>query len=222
MTLPTVILDWQRCPDGIAVVDLPPPSNDGTVGTIYDGFGIGRHFRFKSSRREQFSLANDFQDPIIVRFINATTEEALIAFFGRFGLPGAHYETEVESEIQQQTLLSEVLKKAASGESGLAGPAVAGLLEQIRLKAAFDYLGEGQSPRLALRAQNLRGFMAMEIALLGLVGAHVSRCEECNDLFLTGPMTERRSTAKFCKDLCRQRSLRRRKKGEDIHGHVSS
>lgn len=219
MTLPVLILDWHRCPDGVEVVDIPPRA--AAKGTIYEAVG-GPHFCLRSNRREHFRRASDLTDPVVLRFINAATEDKLIKFFGFFGLPDGWDKTSTEVEIEQRGILAVKLEEAASGEAGLSGPVIAGLLKDIRLRPAFDHLGDGQSARLTLRAGSLRQFMIMEIVQAAVVGARVSRCQHCSEVFLTGPMTDRRSSAKFCKDLCRQRSLRRRKKEEGGNGDVSS
>lgn len=226
--LPIPTLDWELCPDGVEIVDIPLPRGAGRKGTIFEGIGGGRHFRFKSDRRElvRYPLTQKFvlEDPLVLRFINATTEDELIKFFGRFGLTGyvgKKDETPVEFAVDLRDALTAVLKKATSEDSGVVGPAVSRLLENIKLRPVFDYLGDEQSARLALRAGTLQGFMSMEIAVAALVGARLGRCKSCGSFFLTGPMTDRRARrgeVGFCGDACRQRNHRmREKEGANVH-----
>jgi hypothetical protein len=152
----------------------------------------------------------DLEDSVALRFINATTEDALVQFFARFGLATKIDELRVEIETEQQAILSVHLQKALSGDAAHAGPAVAHLLKSIRLQPAFDFSGSEQTARLTLRADTLRQFMIMEIAFAAAAGARLSRCEYCGTAFLMGPMTGRRSTAKFCSDRCRVAAMRQR------------
>ncbi len=221
MTLPDLKLEWQRCPDGVEVIDLPtpPPRTEivrvgfynlrrQRVPSIFDEVGGGWHFRCKSDDRKRLPLTMNLEDPVVVRFINATTIDALIKFFGRYGLPDGRGETAVEVETDRRAGFTEMLEKAASGDPDLAGPAVARLNKDIRLRPAFDE----QSRRLVLRVGSLRDFMAMEIVLAAVAGARLGRCRSCGSIFLTGLGTGGRSTRKFCGDRCRQRRWRKHEK----------
>ena len=92
----------------------------------------------------------------MVRFINARSEDDLIEFFKRFGLPVRGIETSVELEIDQQADLTTILEKAAS-KLGLAGPAVAHLVKGNLLRPDFNSSGSGQSARLVLRTESSSG-----------------------------------------------------------------
>jgi hypothetical protein len=149
-----------------------------------------------------------------MRFINAHAEHQLVEFFSRFGPLSDEFGDKIlaESVATQQAGLVALLEKAVSGEPKLVRPAIERLLQNIRLKPSLNY--SGKSPRLALQSQTLRGFMVMEIALAAAAGARVGQCLHCDELFLTGSMTGRRSSAKFCLDRHRAAYARRRRKGD--------
>ncbi len=111
-----------------------------------------------------------------------------------------------------------MLEKVLSGEPKLAGPAVEQLLQNIKVQPAFDHSGNGQSPRLILRAATLWEFMTLEIVYAAAAKVRVSRCEHCDTAFFTGPMTGRRSHGKYCSDRCRVAAMRERKAAKEGEG----
>jgi hypothetical protein len=50
----------------------------------------------------------------------------------------------------------------------------------------------------------------LEVRLAAEKGCKLARCANCNDGFLTGPLTGRRSHAKYCSDRCRVAAMRAR------------
>jgi hypothetical protein len=72
-------------------------------------------------------------------------------------------------------------------------------------------LHEGDAkPRITLFARSLIGLMRMEAAMIVTNDVRLAKCENDGVLFLTGPLTGRRSHAKFCSDRCRVAAMRRR------------
>jgi len=71
--------------------------------------------------------------------------------------------------------------------------------------------------RMALTVQTLLAFMCIEIAMVAAYGACVGSCKRCGNFFLYGRATKRRSTATYCRDLCRVGAHRATKRGtEDV------
>jgi hypothetical protein len=66
---------------------------------------------------------------------------------------------------------------------------------------------------MLLKCSSLTNFMKMEIAMAAMHGAKLATCEHCGAVFLTGPLTGRRSHAKYCSDRCRVAAMRARNKG---------
>lgn len=69
---------------------------------------------------------------------------------------------------------------------------------------------EAGRPRLYISPPSLHHLMRMEIAFAAEVGAKAFICQHCVKVFLTGPFTGRRSTAKYCRDRCRAAAQRQR------------
>lgn len=100
------------------------------------------------------------------------------------------------------------------------------LLTRIDAKSRVHYLNElmdragvivqpsfvhsAGATRFVLEADTLFDFLIMEIAAIHAAGAVATSCEHCRKIFLTGPLTGRRSHAKYCSDRCRVAAMRAR------------
>ncbi|AFL49024.1 hypothetical protein ABIE78_005214 [Sinorhizobium fredii] len=69
--------------------------------------------------------------------------------------------------------------------------------------------------RFVLKADTLWDFMVMEVAAIYEAGAVATSCEHCRTIFLTGPLTGRRSHAKYCSDRCRVAAMRARNSAKE-------
>jgi hypothetical protein len=88
---------------------------------------------------------------------------------------------------------------------------------RLRLLPKLEYPQErtdGPTPRLVLAAESLFDYMIMECAFVAMVGARTATCSDCRDLYLTGPLTGRRSHSLYCSDACRVRAMRKRRANE--------
>jgi hypothetical protein len=83
-------------------------------------------------------------------------------------------------------------------------------LGPINLLPKFDLAGSKGAPRMLLKCKNLDTFMIMEIAMVAMNGVRFRTCAHCQDVFLTGPLTGRRSHATYCSDRCRVAAMRAR------------
>lgn len=211
-------LDWSRCLDGAEIVDYGPERPRQRGETIYDVPKYGRHFRLKSDRRELIRLdCINLELPVVLHFINATTENALVQFFGRYGLLDRMMdELPAEYVVGQQAALFALLVSAVSGEPKLRGLAVERLLQNTLLKPFLDFSKDGLSAR-SLQPRTLQGFMIMEILFAAAKGARLACCEYCTTAFFTGSMTGRRSSSKYCRDRCRVAGNRKRQKEGEIN-----
>lgn len=80
----------------------------------------------------------------------------------------------------------------------------------FKLTPSLDFSPRTLKPELRLGVNNLYDFMMMECAFAALVGAKAATCPQCGNLYLTGPLTGRRSTSVYCSDACRVAAARKR------------
>jgi hypothetical protein len=198
------------CPDGVETFDQVTPG--GMVPTI----------RYRSNRRQLFELElARLEDSIVCQFINAHTPERLAHFLGKFGLLNPNFQPRQEIEAEQW-MLRGFLKRAGSGDAAKAK------VTANALGASFSYAvrprvessGRKRRPlRPVLVVGDLQSFMRLEIVLAAANGARFANCRYCGDVFLTGKATAGRSTAKYCRTLCRVRAHRdksKRKEGRHV------
>jgi hypothetical protein len=204
-------IEIERCPDGVEMTDSD-------------------HYRFRTNRREtQRIVLADLEDPIVIAFVNATDDDARQLFFGRFGLigltrfwhdrsgrqwvHGGAPDVRRDDTLKDQSWFRKLLQSAGGGDATAAMTAVNSALAKHRefnLQPTIQLAGSRGTPRLLLKSESLLGFMLMETAMVVANGARLAECEQCGTLFLTGPMTGRRSHARFCSDRCRVAAMRAR------------
>ena len=189
-------------------------------------------YRYRTFRRETERITlSDLENPIIVAFVNAADDEQLLSFFERFGLPkltpwwherhpkvwiygNLHPEIHRDDILRDQLLFEELLQNAGGRNPAAAIETVNSAFErpdEFDLKPTFHLTGPHGSPRMLLKCKSLIGFMLAETAMIATHGARVARCEKCDIIFLTGPLTWRRSSAHFCSDRCRVAANRARR-----------
>jgi hypothetical protein len=183
---------------------------------------------------------DNLENPIVIAFVNATDDEQRLLFFGRYGLGargdplvwnlmyggtrrsnvgpargiyeysgrGAlHY----DAVLKQQSYFRELLQSASGPDHATAMEAINSTLSsEIALHPTFHLAGPRGTPQLLLKCAFLHHFMLMEVAMIVANGVRVAECEQCHTLFCTGPLTWRRSHARFCSDRCRVAAMRAR------------
>lgn len=202
-------LEWQKCPDGVDLIDLGP---EVPGETIVQTKPWGWNFRPRSDRRVsvRYEISN-LENPIALRFVNARSDEAAAEFLSRFGMLSIdETERDRDSFHHQRMGMHDWLRHATSGEPGVAASAVNSLLSGVTLSPSFDFSAPGGTGHLSLRPRSLAAFMSMEVALAALHDARLAACDHCGKAFLTGPLTGRRSHAKYCSDRCRVAAMRKR------------
>ena len=182
-----------RCIDGVELVRGEYRSRDMTASDW--------SFSCRSDRYER-SVIRDMsglEDTLIVRFVNATDDDKRVAFFSRFGLYRAAPKEPYEFVLGQQEELRGLLDRAGSGDAAVAIKVANEALAQAKgLSLSLDSDG-----RMIVIVNSPSTFMHVEIAMLAASGARLANCENCGDVFLTGSLTGRRSTARYCRDRCR-------------------
>jgi hypothetical protein len=198
----------ERCLDGVELVhrDIKPGVLElkyGVSGTVW--------FTHRSDRcqRETVRDMSGLEDTVVVRFVNATDDDKRITFMWRFGLPFPHIGVRSVSEHRPsipsefisgaQRELRLLLARAGSGDAAVAMEAA----NRSLVGAGGLHLSMVYNDRMVIAVHDVLDFMHIEVAMVAASGARLARCESCNDMFLTGPLTNRRSTARYCRDRCR-------------------
>jgi hypothetical protein len=206
-------LTTERCPDGVEL-------HDGGSGIDETDRERGKWFRYRTERRERLQLdIQNLENPAIVQFVNARDEKGLSDFFSTYRLlegggaleggPAYGHLDAIDAQNDFRELLENV-----------GGPSQVDALREINnhvfsfghnfLEPVFELAGQAGAPRMVLTCDELRAFMTMEAAMIAMNGARVIHCEHCNNIFLIGPLTGRRSHARFCSDRCRVAAMRSR------------
>lgn len=195
--IPTKLL-WERHVDGY-VRDAESPDR----------------LRARSERTDPvtYEIA-DLEDPVVLRLMNCRTDEDCIAFVSRFGSPLRFNDAVLSltliramAEGLRTQALSTIGKHLAPDERAYF---VNEAISNVTLRPAYVYSEETGRGRLILEADTLHAFMMMEHLAAHEAGAVATSCEHCDRLFLTGPLTGRRSHAKYCSDRCRVAAMRAR------------
>ena len=227
MPMNGLFLETERCPDGVELERGNVEMTDFQHETTYDEFV--ERFRARSDRRQPIGLEfQNLENPVVVEFVNAREESELARFFSRFGWDlsdarstqaGFRRVSELWSSPGICSHLAERISQLArrSGRFQCARR-LAGNKQLVRIcrhptRARVRSFREGGTPRMLLKCSSLTNFMKMEIAMAAMHGAKLATCERCSAVFLTGPLTGRRSHAKYCSDRCRVAAMRARNKG---------
>lgn len=152
----------------------------------------------------------DLEDPLFVRLINCVSDQHREAFVKRFGeipTPSSAFRDALERTAA--LLLEPSLGSPEIKATFQLDVANAYLLNDVLISPRLLAV-RGGALRFVLETPDLAAFMALELATAVEVGAMTKRCEHCNKLFLHGPTTKRRSSAKYCMDLCRAAAARAR------------
>lgn len=200
-----VILKWKRALGGVKTVEAEAVTFVNRTATklfVWSGEGF-----------EEYEVkVTDLENPLALMFINAWREKKLAAFLSKFGLLRHQPMYDADVELTAEELAMRLVYSTNHDAMKQNVRWVNTLLEHTALKVSFDWNDDAPTGRLVLRPDTLLDFMALEIALAHEVGAVTTECEHCGKVYLTGPLTARRSHSKFCADRCRVAAARRRTK----------
>lgn len=205
-----LMLEWERCPDGVEIVDHgPAPKTEPGRTKLVEPYGMWLSAR--SARRVPVIYEmRDLENPVVMHFLNAHTADNMIAFHARFGMRGSTDTAPLVECFRERDNLANFLAYSTAGHIGEATEIVNTVLSSVRLRPTVDFSGPGRMPAITLHPVSLWQFMAMEVATAASCGAELAQCENCRKLFLTGSLTGRRSHAKYCSDRCRVAAMRKR------------
>jgi hypothetical protein len=178
----------------------------------------------------------NLEDPVVVQFVNAREDADRVNFFTRFGpvlepqRKGLMAQISVEETLEHfhgRKIILDVQQRFRDDLTHACGSQVDALLainadDYPSLIPKFGLGGEGGALRMLLQCRELYFFMKMEVAMAAMQGVKLGTCGHCGDIFLTGPLTGRRSHAIYCSGRCRVAAMRARnaentKQGEADH-----
>jgi hypothetical protein len=210
-------LDAMRCPDDVELIHR---DNYPDFKWVRYGAAGPDWFAHRSERQERTIIRHrvDLEDPLVVRFVNATDDDKLVKFLSRFGLPDPLLSA-VKIGIAEprnvilgrQKVLRRLLEDAGSGDPARARKAAN---ESLRFGGAQISSLEPDG-RMVSTARCLMDFMYMEIAIAAANGARLGSCKRCCDVFLYGRATKRRSTSTYCSNKCRVGGYRAKKRNHN-------
>jgi hypothetical protein len=187
----------------------------------------------KSDRREVVTRTLALKDTVAVHLANVIVpptkpakvepdlwpERNAVAFLSAYGFPSGLGEVDARQMVSWSTTAARLLASATSDPASAmveidqhlrAADAVfvpygAGAEpRRLSLDVTLTPAGDNGRPRVVLRPRSLRQFILLEAAAIACTeGVGLRTCDYCGTYFLTGPGTERRSTARFCRDLHR-------------------
>lgn len=168
----------------------------------------------------------DLEDPLFVRLVNCATPAERAALVERFGWrdgAGDPTDAEIDELARHLELVAEFLldplgaslgDEAGAQELREAGPEILRImLEDVAAKPRFRE--RGGTKRFVFEVTTLTDFTVLEVAAAVEAKASGRRCEHCNNMFLYGPLTGRRSHGKYCGDRCRVAAMRVRKADQE-------
>jgi hypothetical protein len=204
----------ERCLDGVEIIrrEVPPSlltSKYGVSGSVW--------FCYRSDRSDRTTIrdVSGLEDTLVVRFVNATDDDKRVAFLSRFGFPISRFGVRLVREygltepyewiLGEQKELRGLLNRAGGDDPEIATKAAnAALHDAGELELSLS------GGHMVLIVRSPMTFMQIEVAMVAANGARLTTCETCGDVFLIGPLTARRSTARYCRDRCRVNAHRAR------------
>jgi hypothetical protein len=231
-------LEAERCIDGVERVQIDDPP---AVRTRYGNAGPIWFFWRSDQHERVVQEAVDLENPLVVRFVNADDDDKRIDFLSRFGLPEGFllgYKTKRVARFLSASALPEGFRlRSPTGPPAESRDFILG--EQRELRHLLEDAGSGDATRMdkaasralrfiggdsepsrrrgrtAFTVRTLSAFMRFEINAVVENGARVARCKRCDNFFLYGKGTKGRSTAIYCRDLCRVGAYRANKRKGD-------
>ena len=230
-----LLYEGQTCPDGVELIQLSDEQERDRLRrlTPNDPAALlrlevsddpsdlgGTFFRYRTDRRSPIiKTITNLEDPIIVSFISAKTDKARQAFFSSLGLPYSRLtRAEYKNVLSLQEHALYFLRAAVSENRQAAINAAKTISATTHFELTLKLGAESGEPQMALKTATLAAVMDFECLLAAQHGARAHECDRCKSVFLTGPLTGRRSTARYCRDTCRTESWKNRKAREAKNG----
>lgn len=179
----------------------------------FDDTGATVRYLTERERSVAYRLS-DLEDPVALRLINSRTDDELVRFVSRFGLPSRYAVSPFSISLAMLHALRENTEELLSMSKFEASRWLThanDLLRTTALNPSFEFSEKEGRQQLVLRPSSLDDLINFECALALDAGAVMARCAHCDKAFLTGPLTGRRSHSIYCSDRCRVAAMRARK-----------
>jgi hypothetical protein len=222
-----------HCPDGVEWTQLADRNEAKLRGYRYSTD------RREFVRVRMVDLEQPLVTRFVNARIEGRSDDGMAKFLGRYGFPVAVSVRGQQKGFMSADDLEDLKKRvrrllrvAGSVPKALAIPLINDALskktewgigisdapprkpDRLRLVPRLDVPMERtynlQTPMLVLGVESLFDYMVMECAFVATVGARTTACAKCRDLYLTGPLTWRRSHSVYCSDKCRVSAMRKR------------
>jgi hypothetical protein len=210
-----LVLETARCCDGVDLHHLeeriPPPNHTLAAGGIFSAHDV---FRYRTDRCEPLRLEiKSLENPLVVAFMNARDDHGRAEFLSKYGMLFPENEILHSEVLRSQDSFAGLLARIHHRKPAVAVATVNQAMAahpSFNLKPTLQIVGK--APQLMLGCATLVFFMLMEVAMIATYGVHAAHCQHCHTMFVTGTLTGRRSSAKFCGDRCRMAAMRARRR----------
>jgi hypothetical protein len=180
--------------------------------------------RYKTRNMETFRRTLEgAASALAVKFAMCKTDDALLAFMDRWGIPGLAIDPAGEPDDVEVPMVAvrfrrdyvrQALDYHRTGDKRADDVLSAGWGAQNDLRPSLSRPRAAKKPVLLLETRNLAGFMALELGAMIAGGAKVMRCDHCSTIYATGDYEGRhRRAGRFCSNRCRVADQRARAKG---------
>lgn len=203
-----LVLPWKRCEAGTVLRDRPRARGvlpDFAV-RAEDGEGseVTRWLEWASGEAEPVTLRRDPKKPLLLRFVNATTPEALRRFADSYGLPTEGHSASLASVEHRRDVFRRVIAASAEGREWEAAEEFNSLADREEYQTRPRLILRVREPVAVLRPSTPLAFMLMELMERLTEGHRLMACQQCGAWFI------RQRSAVHCGNTCRVAAFRQR------------
>jgi hypothetical protein len=203
---------WAVCPEGAAIVDHGPGKPTPAGVTVLTGELRGRWLtnRTKNLVGYRRHLTDLKSGTMLESFINADTDEKLLAFVSEFGMVGTveldHKESAIEGPREYQAAFKRLFDHAGQGEQLQAIEvfnSISASAKGTALKPSLSLPYGQATPIMTFTPKTPYGYMLMEASMAISNATELRTCQHCGTAFFAGALTSKRTNAYYCSNRCR-------------------
>lgn len=169
--------------------------------------------RYRTGARDLVRRRLDLlQKPLVEDFVRCEGQDQLTDFMSEHGIPDWKPADDSQLDMVEgfRGACAGVLSLYARGEIRKAAAILEPQRSYADLRPVLAFPRGSSSPVMVLKVFALKPFLCLEMGSIIAGGATVKNCLNCQQLFVVGPATGRRTTALYCTNRCRvahQRSM---------------